>query len=191
VTVVAAGHGDVPAEFFHRFRAAFAGSGKCLFLTHADLKSRFPNLELDDATIVNWLNAIESEYELVLYLADEKPTNWTRQAIRQADQLVLLAYGAATAGLNPVEEIGLAVHPVSRRRLVRIHYHRVPFTTGTDEWLRERDVAMHHHVSLEDDQDFRSLYRFSRAERWASWLVAAADSVRPMSASLRPSRSGA
>jgi NTE family protein len=43
---------------------------------------------------------------------------------------------------------------------VRIHDRRVPFTTGTADWLRERDVAMHHHVSLEDDQDFKSLYRF-------------------------------
>src|SRR5262249_47456234 len=27
-------------------------------------------------------------------------------------------------------------------------------------WLREREVAMHHHIALEDDGDFRSLYRF-------------------------------
>ena len=93
--VVAAGHGTVPPEFFRRFQAAFARLGKCLFLTHADIKQRFPNLELHDATIGNWLNAIESEYELVIYLADEKPTDWTRKAIRQADQLVLLADGAA------------------------------------------------------------------------------------------------
>jgi NTE family protein len=160
VTVVAAGHGGTPAEFFRRVRSVFTGSGKCLFLTRADLEARFPNLPLDDTTIVNWLNAIESEYDLVVYLADDKPTDWTRKTIRQADQLVLLAYGAATAGLNPVEEIALAVHPASRRRLVRIHDRRVSFTTGTAEWLRERDVAMHHHVSLEDDQDFKRLHRF-------------------------------
>jgi NTE family protein len=160
VTVIAAGNGGIPAEFFHHLRAAFAGLGKCLFLRHADLNERFPNLGLDDATVVNWLNAIESEYDLILYLADVKPTDWTRKVIRQADELMLLAYGAAAADLNSVEEIGLAIHPASRRRLVRIHDHRVPFTTGTADWLRERDVAMHHHVSLEDDQDFKSLYRF-------------------------------
>ena len=160
VTVVAAGHGTVPPEFFRRFQAAFARLGKCLFLTHADIKQRFPNLELHDATIGNWLNAIESEYELVIYLADEKPTDWTRKAIRQADQLVLLADGAAPVELNAVEDIALAVHPASRRRLVRIHDRRVPFTTGTREWLLGRDVAMHHHVSLEDEQDFKSFHRF-------------------------------
>jgi NTE family protein len=158
--IIAAGHAVIPAQFFRRFRASFAGLGKCLFLSHADLEERFPNLALDDATVTNWLNAIESEYDLIVYLADAQPTEWTRKAIRQADQLVLLAYGKAPAGLNAVEEVGLAMHPASRRRLVRIHDHRVPFTTGTADWLRERDAAMHHHVSLEDDQDFESLYRF-------------------------------
>jgi NTE family protein len=160
LAIIAAGYADIPAPFIHRLRATFGGLGKCLFLSHADLKERFPNLELEDATITNWLNAIESDYDLILYLADAEPTAWTRKAIRQADQLVLLSYGKAPAGLNPVEEIGLAIHPVSRRRLVRIHDHRVPLTTGTADWLRDRDAAMHHHVSLEDDQDFKSLYRF-------------------------------
>lgn len=160
VAVIAAGHAEIPSAFFDRLRAAFARSGKCLFLTSSDLREWFPHLELDDATIVNWLNVIESEYDLVVYLADEKPTDWTRKAIRQADQLVLLAYGAAARGPNPVEEIGFALHPASRRRLVRIHDRRVPFTTGTADWLRERNPMMHHHVALEDDQDFKSLYRF-------------------------------
>jgi len=163
ITVIPAGHGGIPPEFFHRFRAAFAGCGKCHFLTCADLEERFPNLKLDDAPIANWLNAIESEYDLVVYLTDEKSTDWTRKAIRQADQLVLLAYGRATGAigsLNAAEELALALHPASHRRLVRIHDRRVSFTTDTAEWLHERDVAMHHHVSLEDDQDFKSLYRF-------------------------------
>ena len=93
VAIVTAGHGGVPPAFFHRLRSAFASSGRCLFLNQAEIKERFPNLQLDDPTILNWLNAIESEYELVVYLADEELTDWTRTAIRQADQLVVVAYG--------------------------------------------------------------------------------------------------
>jgi NTE family protein len=160
VAVIAAGHGGIPAEFFQRLRVTFAGLGKCLFLTHAEIKARFPNLPLDDASIVNWLNTIESEHDLVVYLGDDELTDWTRKAIRQADQLVLLAAGTTPAGLNVVENVAFEVHTVGRRRLVRIHDRRVPFTTGTADWLHGRDVAMHHHVSLEDDRDFKSLYRF-------------------------------
>ena len=160
VTIVTAGHGGVPAAFFDRLRSAFASSGRCLFLSHADLKGRFPDLQLEDPTILNWLNAIESEYELVVYLTDEEPTNWTHTALRQADQVVLVAYGAAAAGLNRVEDIALAVHPANRRRFVRVHDRRMSYTTGTAEWLRTRDVTMSHHVSLEDNQDLKRLYRF-------------------------------
>lgn len=160
ITLVPAGHRPIPHEFFFKFRAAFAGLGKCLFLTCADIEERFPNLTLDDGSVVNWLNAIESGHDLIVYLADDEPTDWTRKAIRQADQLVLLAYGAPSPRLNQAEEIGLALHPRSHRRLVRIHDRRAPFTTRTDEWLRDRQVAMYHHVSLEDDRDFKRLYRF-------------------------------
>lgn len=160
ITLVPAGQEGIPAQFFDRVRATFADLGKCLFLRYADVKERFPNLSLDDASIVNWLNAIESEYDLIVYLVDNNPTHWTRKAIRQADLLVLLAYGAPVPGLNPVEEIGLAVHPSTHRRLIRIHNRRVPFTVGTEEWLTERDVPLSHHVSLEDDRDFKRLYRF-------------------------------
>jgi len=160
VTLIPAGRHDVPAQFFDRFQAAFAALGRCLFLRYADVKERFPNLDLDNPSITNWLNAIESEYDLIVYVVDDKPTDWTRKAIRQADQLILLAYGAAVPGLSRVEEIALAAHPSTRRRLIRIHDRRVPFTAGTEEWLGKRECAVCHHVSLEDDRDFKSLYRF-------------------------------
>ena len=160
VALIAAGYTAIPQQFLHRLRSTFERLGKCLFLTHADFQERFPSVALDDATATNWLNVVESEYELILYLGDAKLTEWTQKAIRQADQLILVAHGKAADGLNPVEEMGLAVHPASRRRLVRVHDHRVPLTNGTDDWLRQRDVAMHHHVSLEDDEDFKSLFRF-------------------------------
>src|SRR5262249_61585030 len=99
-------------------------------------------------------------YDLIAYVADDQPTDWVRKAIRQADQLILQAYGAAVPGLSPVEGIALAAHPPIHRRLIRIHDRRVPFSAGTEDWLRERECGMWHHVSLEDDRDFKSLYRF-------------------------------
>src|SRR5437660_5639998 len=42
ITLLPAGQHGVPVQFFDRFRATFAGLGKCLFLTYADVKERFP-----------------------------------------------------------------------------------------------------------------------------------------------------
>ena len=108
----------------------------------------------------NWLNAIEHEYELIAYLADDTLTDWTRKAIRQADQVLIVVSGAAPEGPNPVEAFAFATHPPARRRLVRLHERRTGSVEGTAAWLAGRDVGMHHHVALEDDLDFRSLHRF-------------------------------
>jgi NTE family protein len=68
--------------------------------------------------------------------------------------------GAAAEPLNPAEQFTFATHPRSRRRLVRLHPRRFGCVAGTAAWLDQRDVAQHHHVSIEDDRDFNSLYRF-------------------------------
>jgi len=68
--------------------------------------------------------------------------------------------GAGPEPVNPVEAFAFATHPPARRRLVRLHDRRSGSVEGTAAWLQDRDVAMHHHVALEDDADFRSLHRF-------------------------------
>ena len=100
ITLLPAGQHGVPVQFFDRFRATFAGLGKCLFLTYADVKERFPKLNLENPSVINWLNAIESEYDLIVYVADDKPTDWTRKAIRQADQLVCIVFSLAARSVS-------------------------------------------------------------------------------------------
>ena len=59
-----------------------------------------------------------------------------------------------------MEAFAFATHPPSRRRLLRLHERRSGWVEGTAAWLDERDVGMHHHISIEDDRDFKSLHRF-------------------------------
>ena len=119
-------------------------------------------MELDDASIVNWLNAIESEYDLVVYLADQEAYRLDAKAIRQADQLVILvAYGAAACGSNPVEEIGLVCPP--RKPPQARAGSRPPGAVYKRHGRMAARARRHHdahHVSLEDEQDFTRLYRF-------------------------------
>ena len=87
-------------------------------------------------------------------------TDWTRKAIRQADQVLIIVSGAPSASPNPSEAFAFAAPPPSRRRLVRLHERRSGLVEGTAAWLEGRDVGLHHHVSLEDERDFKSLLRF-------------------------------
>jgi NTE family protein len=160
VAIVAGGADKIPPAFFDRLTNVFGRRGATLFLTQAVVSARFPARTLDDPTVSNWLNAVEHDHELVVYIADDALTPWTQKAVRQADQVLMVVCGDATETLNPVEAFALSTHPASRRRLVLLHKRRAGLVCGTAAWLRERDVAMHHHVALEDDLDFASLHRF-------------------------------
>jgi NTE family protein len=159
VAVIAGGDAPIPQEFYDRLDHVVGARGKGRLLTRDYLQRHFPGRSPDDPDVSNWLNAIEHEYELIAYLADDTLSDWTRKAIRQADQILLVVSGDA-AGLNEVEAFAFKTHPPARRRLVRLHERRTGWVKGTAAWLAERDVGMHHHVSLADDVDFKSLHRF-------------------------------
>jgi NTE family protein len=160
VAIVSGGNAPIPPAFFERFGAIVTGRGKGLVLAREDVRKRFPDQSFDDPAVLNWLNAIENEYELIAYRTDDTLTDWTRKAIRQADQILIVVTGTAPKGLNPVEAFALSTHPAERRRLVRVHERRVGAVEGTADWLAERAVTMHHHVALQDDREFKSLHRF-------------------------------
>ena len=159
IAVIAGGEKPIPQVFHDHFDDLIAGV-KGLVLTQDDVTRRFADEALDGATVSNWLNTIEQDHELICYRADDSLTDWTRKAIRQADQVLIVVSGAPSASPNPSEAFAFATHPPSRRRLVRLHERRSGFVEGTAAWLEGRDVGMHHHISLEDERDFKSLLRF-------------------------------
>jgi NTE family protein len=160
IAVIAGGSRPIPQVFYDRLGRVAGERRRGLLLTQDDLTSRYPGRLPDDPTVSNWLNAIEHEYELIVYRADDTLTDWTRKAVRQADQVLIVVSGAGPESPNPVEAFAFATHPPSRRRLVRLHERRSGSVAGTAAWLNERDVSLHHHMSIEDDRDFRSLHRF-------------------------------
>ena len=160
ITVIAGGNQPIPQAFYDRLDAVVGRRGKGRLLTSDYVQRHFPGRTPDDPSVSNWLNAIEHEYELIAYLVDDTLTEWTRKAIRQADQVLIVVSGTAPDELNPVEAFALGMHPPARRRLVCLHEHRTGWVEGTAAWLKQRDVAMHHHMSLEDDLDLKSLHRF-------------------------------
>jgi NTE family protein len=160
IAVVAGGSQPIPQIFFDRLATAVERGSRSRLLTCDDLKRHLPGRPPDDPVVSDWLNTIEHEYELIVYRADDTLTDWTRKSIRQADQVLIVVSGAAPKGLNAAEAFALATHPPSRRRLLRLHERRSGRVEGTAAWLDERDVGMHHHISLADDRDFNSLHRF-------------------------------
>lgn len=161
LVVIPAGGSRISPDFIRHLRKAFDVRARVQFLARADIEARFAGLPIDDQPVLNWLNELEAKTEIIVYVADEEPNEWTRVCIRQADSVLLLASASSSPCMNLSEQLALSVHPPSTARLVLIHDNRSAAVSGTTEWLNERPhVGHHHHVALVDGSDIQRLARF-------------------------------
>ncbi|WP_426442075.1 patatin-like phospholipase family protein [Bradyrhizobium genosp. P] len=160
VALIDGGGEPVPSAFEQRLRQGLIAIGAEI-VDLARLQAMFPGRTLDASEISDWLNQLEYNAPLVAYLGGREASEWARKAIRQADLVVLVCRGDAPApDLTDIESFACKVHPVSARRLVRVHDRRLHEVTGTAAWLARLPCFMHHHVALEDQIDVDSLIRF-------------------------------
>jgi NTE family protein len=120
---------------------------------------------IDSTEATRALNALEAQYDYVLFVAEPELTPWSEKAIRQAD--LVLCVGRHDAGLahsalepNALERSAAQLHKSGNVRLVLLH-RWTGAITGTRAWLEQRPwVSMHHHVALERVPDYERLFRF-------------------------------
>ena len=160
VALIDGGCAPVPGAFDRRMRDGLAATDAEI-VDPARVNAMFPGRALDAREVADWLNRLEHAAPLVVYIGGREDSAWARKAIRQADMIVFACRGDAPAGaLTEVEAFACEVHPVSARRLVRIHDRRSGEVSGTAAWLARLPSFMHHHVALEDQIDIDSLIRF-------------------------------
>jgi NTE family protein len=156
IAVAAAGSGEISGDFVRRLREALATHRRTCFLTSEDAL-RDSRANRDELAI--WLSNIELKHDLVVCVADSALTAWTHTVLRSADQILLVATGSPDT-LNPVESLALQIFSRARRRLVRVETRRSGSAPPSMPWLQRREVFMIHHVSMQDLDDFHSLWRF-------------------------------
>src|SRR4030081_1463205 len=160
VALIDGGCEPLPGAFDRRMRDGLAATDAEI-VDPARVNAMFPGRTLDTPEVADWLNKLEHAAPLVVYLGGREASAWARKAIRQADMVVFTFRGDAPAGaLTNVEAFACDVHPVSARRLVRIHDRRSGEVSGTAAWLARLPAFMHHHVALEDQIDIDSVVRF-------------------------------
>ena len=160
VALIDGGCEPLPGAFDRRLREGLAATDAEI-VDPARVNAMFPGRTLDTPEVADWLNKLEHAAPLVVYLGGREASAWARKAIRQADMVVFVCRGDAPAeALTEVEAFACEVHPVSTRRLVRIHDRRSGEVSGTTAWLARLPCFMHHHVALEDQIDIDSLIRF-------------------------------
>ncbi|OCP01930.1 MULTISPECIES: patatin-like phospholipase family protein [unclassified Ensifer] len=165
LAVVPAGGSHIPPLFLHHLREAFAANKQAAFLTKADIQSRFAGIPLDDQPVLDWLNQLETRAEIIVYVADDGPSDWTHVCIRQADSVLLVAEATGSPEVSTCEALALSIHSPSSLRLALVHGKRTSTVVGTAAWLDARpDIRQHHHVALDDALDVERLVRFVSGE---------------------------
>lgn len=140
--------GTDPTALAHDLSAAISGY-RCTVVTGSDAA--------DHPDLAKWLLDIENSVDVSLLVADETPTDWTRQCLRHADRVLLVASEGRPAGLTPVEQdescaARLGDLPVE---LVMTYRNR----PSASAWYRGRSFVTHHNLRENNEDDVGRLVR--------------------------------
>ena len=115
--------------------------------------------------VAEWLDDKENRFDLVVYVADQEWTPWTRRCVNRADRILYLA-SADVDNDDSIRDIEASLakrFETSRIRpmvdLILQHSPETQNPKNTARWLRSRRLDAFHHVRLDDDTHFARLAR--------------------------------
>ncbi len=109
-----------------------------------------------------WLDDLEFWNEFVVFVADDRDSEWTRRCLRHADEVLLLAGSDQPPRLHDLENglcSGDSALTSARQSLVLIHKEDTSHPRGTPAWLDRRPVDALVHVRQGSTRDVSRLAR--------------------------------
>ncbi len=107
-------------------------------------------------------DALEEQFDFLVYEADATPSSWTRRAFRQADQVIFVANAGSPRDRGPMEQ-RLNEEPgfsMKRQHLVLLHPAHTVAPEATDGWRTGRQLERVYPVRSGLANDFGRLARF-------------------------------
>ncbi|MCP4132184.1 MAG: cyclic nucleotide-binding domain-containing protein [bacterium] len=163
---------EVPlSEFADKLATVLARFGPTLYLNseRVDHLIGKPGIaqSTDSLRLNSWLAEQEAVYRFMIYEADISYSPWTRKAIYEADQVLIVAWADGSPEIGPVESQLLRSESQTKndvakikQTLVLLHPEGTKYPSGTNLWLSKRNVEKHLHVKWEQEEDFQRLARF-------------------------------
>ncbi len=111
--------------------------------------------EISDA-LRHWLDAVETDHQLTIYVADRENSAWSRLCLRQSDMVMLLADAGEDSRAKEWEQQLLRTGHASSARRALLLRHPEPEgpISGTAAWLENRDVDFHLHLRAGHPDEF-------------------------------------
>ncbi len=163
IALIPAGPGEIPDYFISDFLSSLSNVAKVLSIDSGSISNHLQDTGKSDDDLARALNSLETRYDHIVYLSDNKMTDWSAVAIKQAD--IVIAVGEhdnrskTPIPMNDVEVFTQTIHKSDSQRLVLVHPKKDAIF-GTSHWLASRNVKMHHHVAEDNCGDYMRLVRF-------------------------------
>lgn len=124
-----------------------------------------PSSDVFNTSIAAWMDDKENHFSHVTYIANNEWNAWTQRCVKRADRILLVANASenSNTALRDVEIELEAIYANSHYRprveLVLLHPADTAHPTGTDAWLRPRNIDAFHHIRIGDRKHSARLVR--------------------------------
>ena len=175
IAVVPAGGGPLPNGFVRALAAELGSHGSVALLDAESADRRFGEGSSaaradspDSSALTGKLHKLESDVGVIIYVADDEDTPWTRRSVRQADRVLLVADARSdrrrSSGELSVEGL-LTQEARTGLEIALIHGAATKRPTRTAPWLKDRSVDRHHHLQSGSGSDIARLARHLTGRR--------------------------
>ena len=118
---------------------------------------------LDDADrseqVAAWLSELETQYRYLIYATSGDDSHWSRRCIRQADRVLIVVDGAASARMTPEIQAFQKIRGRASAELCIVHYEAEKNRADPRAWadLCATDSVLH--ATLDRPESFERLVR--------------------------------
>lgn len=153
IAVVPGGPGEGPPALARYLTSVFSELRVTRLVSATDVDET-----ISDGDMTRHLHDLETNNDLLVYLADPVPSSWTERCLRQADRVLLVVEAQEAATRTDVERRLLTPHNIAAD-LVLLQPDHAGVPEGAPRWLAARTVRRHHHVRLHSRDDLLRLAR--------------------------------
>lgn len=159
ISVVAGGGNAIPSLFIDQLKSAVSELDDWFFV---ELQTIPPEIKENVYQLSSWLSDLERRYTGIIIAVqdDESNTELAQHLASNSDVLFIACDAKAESELNEFEKEIFAETESHAKQLVIYRDNDDQPITDTAKLLTNRDVQLHHHVVVDNPEDYQRVVRF-------------------------------
>ncbi len=130
---------------------------KCLLLT-ADNQKVQEAIAKGETVSLEYLNECADQYDLLIYVATPDLNEWSKQCVRQSDQVLMLCSATSFTPLPVIDYLSTDNHTFAKKILVVLHRSQTELPKHTDKLIQATKADSVFHI--QHSSDYERIGRF-------------------------------